>query len=362
MTDTPTYTRDWRMLRERGYQKWLREEGVPVHSGFAVEDLHTADLAPWPRFGQRGAVISLGDQELSDGWLIEIAPGSKTEPAHHLCEATVYVVEGRGATAIWPVGAEQKQTVEWQAGCMFSIPLNCWYQHFNLEGGQPCRVFVATSAPLMMNTLRNSDYIFKSDGVFPERYGGGREYFTDPGQHLAEGLWQTNFISDLRTFPVDGTSRGPGAGNMFFLMAGNAMSCHISQFMNGTYKKAHRHGPGAEIIILNGVGYSLFWYANGGQTKVDWKEGTVISPRDQEWHQHFNTGPTPARFVAFTFNHMVVQSVVAHITHRQSATDQEGADGIEYEDEDPEIFALFERECTAHGGAVTMPRPAHAAR
>ena len=36
-------------------------------------------------------------------------------------------------------------------------------------------------------------------------------------------------------------------------LAQNSMGAHISQFQPGTYKKAHRHGPGAHVIILDGV-------------------------------------------------------------------------------------------------------------
>lgn len=82
---------------------------------------------------------------------------------------------------------------------MLSIPLNSWYQHFNLDGTRPLRLLAATSAPLMINTLRNSQYIFTSHGVFPERYDGEPDYYTEPGKHLGEGLWETNFVPDLRS-------------------------------------------------------------------------------------------------------------------------------------------------------------------
>ena len=42
-------------------------------------------------------------------------------------------------------------------------------------------------------------------------------------------------------------------------IANNLNSAHISQFPLGTYKKAHRHGPGAHVIILTGSGYSFMW-------------------------------------------------------------------------------------------------------
>jgi hypothetical protein len=32
---------------------------------------------------------------------------------------------------------------------------------------------------------------------------------------------------------------------------------------------------------------------------------------------------------------------------------------IEYEDEDPAIYALYEEECAKHGAEVVLPRPAY---
>ena len=35
---------------------------------------------------------------------------------------------------------------------------------------------------------------------------------------------------------------------------------------------------------------------------------------------------------------------------------------IEYEDEDPEVYELYEQECAKRGAEVVLPRPAYAAR
>lgn len=352
--------RNWRRLRERAYQQWLKQEGIPVHTGSFVRDLHRAEVGPWARFGQKGAVISLADQEVNDGWLIEVTPGGKTEPVHHLCEATIYVVEGQGATAIWQPGATEKQTVEWQTGSLFSPPMNAFYQHFNLDGSRPARLFAATTAPLLMNAMRNSAFVFDCPFVFRDRYAAERDYFTDPGRRLGLGLWQTNFIPDLRTFGLDDhPERGPGASNMFFAMANNATSGCIAQFPTGTYLKAHRHGPGAEIIILSGSGYSLLWHEGHEWQKVDWSEGTMVSPRDQEYHQHFNTGPEPARYVAFIFNHLIVNNLTEMLGPGGTVSQREGGWQVDYEDEDPRIYELFERECQGNSAEVTLPRPAY---
>ena len=343
---------------ETAYDRWQKGEGVPVYKGSHVENLHTVEVAPWPRVGQKGALISLAAQEQNDGWLIEIAPGGQTEVLHHLFEATYYIVDGRGATTIWQPGSTKKQTVEWQAGSLFSPPLNSNYQHFNLDGQKPARVFTATTAPLQINAVRNADFVFDCDHVFRDRYDAEDDYFTNPGQKIATRRWQTNFIPDTRGFKLEEwKERGGGGSNMFFVMSGNAMSAHMSEFQPGMYKKAHRHGPGAEIIILGGIGYSLLWFKGQKEkVKVDWKEGSLFSPRGDEYHQHFNTGPTPARYLAYTFGALYVGNTMMN-TSGADLSEAEGGWQVEYENEDPDVFEIFESECAKNGSKVTLDHP-----
>ncbi len=344
--------------RESAYTKWLRAEGVPVYTGSYVGDLTTAEVAPWPRIGQKGAIVSLASQQQTDGWLMEIAPGAATEPLHHLFEVSYYVLQGHGATTIWQPGSSTKQTVEWAPGALFSPPLNCYYQHFNHDGQHPARLFSPTTAPLMMNALQDSELVFASDWVFKDRYNAADDYFTGPGKKIDSREWETNFIPDVRSFKLeDRSERGAKSSIMFFLMSGNAMNIHISEFPPGAYKKAHRHGPGAEIIVLNGTGYSLLWFPGDKErVKVDWKPGSIFSPRNGEYHQHFNTGPTPARYLAYTFGGLVVSNT-EDSGDGARLSEREGGWQIEYEDEDPEIFDLFQRECDRNGATVTIDHP-----
>ena len=143
--------------------KPLQREGIPIYRGSHVPDLHTADVAPWPRIGQKGAFVNLANQQQNDGWVMEIAPGGQTEVLHHLFESTYYILDGRGATTIWQGGSSKKQTVEWQAGSLFSPPLNSYYQHFNLDGQKPARLFTATTAPLQLNIARDEEFVFNCD-------------------------------------------------------------------------------------------------------------------------------------------------------------------------------------------------------
>src|SRR5581483_11745741 len=205
------------------YQQWEQAEGVPILTGSYVEDLHTAPVGDWPRIGQKGAIINLAEQEQDDGWLVEIAPGGRTEPLRHLFEATIYVVEGRGATTVWQPGTSQKTTFEWQSGSLFSPPLNCAYQHFNLDGQRPARLFAGTSAPLMINATRNAAFVFDCPSVFSDRWDGEEDYFTRPPRRLATRRWETNFVADTHRFGLDVSAlRGRGNSSAWFGMAGNA--------------------------------------------------------------------------------------------------------------------------------------------
>jgi hypothetical protein len=346
--------------RESPFMKWVKGEGIPIHTGSYVSDLYTAEVAPWKRFGVNGAFVLLAEQEDDDAYIMEIPAGKQSEVIHHLFEATIFVLNGRGATTIWQEG-KPKQTVEWQRGSMFAPPLNCYYQHFNLDGQEPARFYAVTSAPLVMNMFRNAEFVFNDNYQFNDRYDAEDNYFTDPGTHLSIRQWRTNFVPDVRTFKLDDYSeRGAGGVNMKITLANNQMQGHISEFPPGTYKKGHKHGVGAHVIILNGVGYSLLWFRGEKEPrKVDWKDGAVISPAHMEYHQHFNTGPTPARYLALRLGALdrSGNGEAGVDLPMSTISEREGGWQVDYEDQDPEIHALFERECAKHGATVTLPKP-----
>ena len=333
---------------ESPYRKWQRGESIPRHSGSYVENLYIAEVGDWPRLGQKGAFVNLADQEEDDSWLIELAPGGQTEVVHHLFECMVLVLKGRGATTIWHKG-RAKQTVEWQRGSVFSPPLNCYYQHFNLDGNQPARLYAVTNAPMVMNLFRNAGFVFGDEYVFDDRYDTQNEYFTSPGfrDETRDREWVTNFVPDIRAWKLDKQdNRGLGSFRLGFTFSGNQMVSHSGEWPPGTYLKGHRHGVGAHVVILEGSGYSLLWFEGKERQKVDWKDGSVLSPKDYEYHQHFNTSPGSVRYFAF----------------RLGAADNRARgmpDQIESDLEDPEVYALYEAECAKNGVKVTLPRPSY---
>jgi len=131
----------------------------------------------------------------------------------------------------------------------------------------------------------------------------------------------------------------------------------MSEFPVGTYKKAHRHGPGAHLVLLSGTGgYSLVWNKEdrSDMVKCDWQFGSmVIVPSDNCLHQHFNTGTNRARYLALRPGDMGLYSPGGGGQSNYTSVKVEGGQ-IEYEDEDREIHKIFEKDLKAHGAPCRM--------
>ena len=120
------------------YTRWVRDEGLDIISSFYVENLHTVELKPWPRRGGKGVFLNHDASRTSnDCYVCEIPPGKSLAPQRQLFEEMIYVLDGRGSTAVWN-NAGNRVSFEWKAGAIFAIPLNCWHQHFNGSGRGRC--------------------------------------------------------------------------------------------------------------------------------------------------------------------------------------------------------------------------------
>ena len=75
---------------------------------------------------------------------------------------------------------------------------------------------------------------------------------------------------------MDYKERGEGSKNIKFELSENTMGAHVSEFPVGTYKKAHRHGPGANVVILRGKAYT-----GAEDVKKGWKPDRVRGRRSQ---------------------------------------------------------------------------------
>jgi hypothetical protein len=282
---------------------------------------------------------------------LEIPSGKGLKPQRLLFEEQIFVVQGRGATTIWN-DENRKITFEWQTGSLFSPPLNTWRQHFNGSGSEPARLFAVTSAPLVMNLFHNVDFIINNPYAFTDRFDEDLDYFSGKGNAYKTDrlvhVWDTNFVPDVRAMSLpERANRGAGGRYIGLELSENTMTAHISEFPVGTYKKAHRHGPGAHVVIIGGKGHSLLWPEGSEIQRFDWYDGTVIVPPERWFHQHFNTGRTPARYLALRWN-----SRKHRLGTKDYGTDESiksGGDQIEYDDEDPKIRKMFEEELAREG-------------
>ena len=341
------------LKRADTYEEWIKQEAVPRIVDFAFEDLGKIELSPWPRKGGSGAIINIPYPSIpNDAQVIEIRPGGTSEPEHHLYEEMVYIVSGRGATSVW-IDEQHKTTFEWGPGSLFAIPLNAWYQHFNGSGAEPARYLAVTNAPPTMRQYHNLDFIFQNDFAFTDRYGGDEGYFSGEGTLYNRRVWETNFVPDAVNMPLyEWKERGGGGTNVMLELTQNSMKAHISEFQVGTYKKAHRHGPGAHLVILSGDGFSLLWQEGQEPRMAPWKAGgMVIVPTDACFHQHFNTGATRARYLALRRGGGWGGGSA---TGSADVSIRQGGAQVEYEDEARRVHELFEAELAKHGATCRM--------
>src|SRR3954469_21113065 len=333
--------------RDTPYQRWVRGEGLEIISGHYVPNLRTVELNDWPRRGGRGVYINHDASRTSnDCYVCEVPPGKSLAPQRQLFEEMVLVLDGRGSTSVWD-DLGQRITFEWKGGAMFAIPLNCWHQHFNGSGKEPVRYVAVTNAPPVINLYDDIDFVFNTKHDFKERFAGEPDYFSNKGEQKGLKL-ETNFVADAVNLPlISAKERGAGGGHIRFNMAKGSMNSHISQFPTATYKKGHRHGPGAHVIILSGEGYSLMWPEGEEPRRYEWGPGSMIVPPNMWFHQHFNTGTEPGRYLAF--KHEVVSVRNAQGVPKAWISRRIGGDQIDYADESSYVRETFREALAKHG-------------
>jgi oxalate decarboxylase/phosphoglucose isomerase-like protein (cupin superfamily) len=342
------------------YQDFIRGEGIPVHEDFGL-DLLSVEVRPWARLGALGAyTLVKGRGDFIDSYVLELPPGGSSEPQRHLFEEVVYVLAGSGSTTVeGPSGS--RRSFEWGPKSLFALPLNTRYRHFNASGQSPARMLSVTNLPLVLNAFHDHDFVFANDVEFSTRLGpqtrfqGEGEFIPmRPGRHM----WETNFVPDLSTFELrEWHARGAGGSNIMFVLADGTMHAHMSEMPVGTYKKGHRHGADFHIIPVTGHGYTLLWYEGDKEmVRVDWRHGSVYAPPDQMFHQHFNTSPEPARYLAVAFGSLRYPFVEAkkRVFMGMDVDVKRGGAQIEYEDEDPRIHALYLEEAAKNGFTSRM--------
>jgi quercetin dioxygenase-like cupin family protein len=364
-----------RESNEFPYDAFVEREGIPrVREEIGFADVTKLPRADWARTGGKGTYLELtGTFQSERGiYVCEIPGGGELKPERHLYEKQLYILRGRGAAEVWQ-GAGKKLRFEWQEGSIFAIPRNSWHKLYN-TGRDPVIFLAVTTAPRLMNTVDDLDFVFNCDYEFDGLYKDGENYFHAADHRTVEGwynqtIWHTNFIPNAYTAMVNPQEQKVAGGDLTGYRMGNPFPHgHISQWPQGRYHKAHYHGPGAILLGLNGDGYVLAWprelgaqpyqEGHGDQVvRVEWGRDSIYSPADGWFHQHFNSGAGPARHVAV---YGMVLPLGVHDLDEAAGwkghkSFKEGGTLIEYEDEDPQIRADFERSLAEKGIVSEMP-------
>lgn len=326
------------------YQLWQRNEGIPIIGGYYVPNLAETELGPWPRFDAFGSFVDLeGTDEGQGTYILEIPHKCRTPRQSHLYEQVIYVVQGAAEVTLWNPGDDVRSSFPVTTRTVFGVPPNVNYTFTNSASDTPARLLVVTSAPLVMNLFHNYEFVFNNDFVFADRFMPDSAQYDGDGTALPGGIWQTHLVRDAGAFELeDWPARGGGGRTTMFELARGTLTAHVSEFAPCAYKKAHRHGAGAHVVILTGRGYSLMWPPGGETQRVDWAPNSLIVPPEGWFHQHFNPTALPARYLALRWESRHFPLRRWTWGHDVSLT--RGGDQIEYEDEDPAIRSTFEQE------------------
>ncbi len=339
------------------YERWIASLGLPIYRGHHVDNLGTVELGDWAERGCRAAFLQLkGMEDIHEARIVEIAPGTTLPPSRLALEELVYVVAGRGICTVWGAEGLPKKSFEWDRHAIFMIPPNYTYQISNVSGSQPARLLHTNYLPLALQTVPNIDFFLDNPKVdLSILYGEDANPFseavvTHPTGNASglRNLWIGNFFPDMATWDKLEPYRTRGAGGTtVYFRSRTGKGGHMSVFPPGRYKMAHRHGPGRVIVIPAGEGYTLVWPPGGEKTMIPWQEGTVFTPPDQWFHQHFNVGREPARYIAFGPPRL--------LSGHYNRDEQQ----IAYPDEEPWIRERFEEELARRGLTSDIPDEAY---
>jgi oxalate decarboxylase/phosphoglucose isomerase-like protein (cupin superfamily)/quercetin dioxygenase-like cupin family protein len=335
------------------YTQWIESTGVPVHRGYFVEDLRTLELGRWDERECNAAFLELAGQEgVSEARVTEIGPGQTLPPMRFALDEVVYVVEGRGLTTTWGADESAKKTFEWTAHSMFMLPRNSHHQFSNTQGNARVRLLHYNYLPMAMHILPDPNFFFNNpysgsnslEATGDEFYSQAKVYPSTDRFGKKREMWYGNFFPDMLAWDRlhNYEDRGAGGSRVGVQFPNSPISAHMSVFPVGTYKKGHRHGPGVVIVIPGGEGYSLMNLEGQEKVTVPWHEASVFVPPDRWFHQHFNVGKTPARYLAF-------HAVRPGASQNTERIEDVARDQIEYVAEDPAVRARFQDELGKRG-------------
>ncbi len=246
--------------------------------------------------------------------------GWKTLGHRHTVEAVIHVLQGNGHSIIDGI------RYDWEEGDFISVPMFAWHRHLN-TGGKDFVYVAATTGPLSLSLglavyedERYPEYwVFGGKGeqsmqsLIPGAGEGNRIRMKTeshrPAKNVTDGLYEEHLLFASREEKKRKTGRVLKKGrdiqfemtpmgklayvidpktNFFMRVLGTLMA----EISPGKCSGAHQHIYEEVNYVLSGSGYSII-----EDKRYDWGKGDVLCLPVFSWHQHFNTGADPARFL-----------------------------------------------------------------
>jgi quercetin dioxygenase-like cupin family protein len=368
------------------YDLFIEGQGISIYRDIGVHKVQDLPLSAWKRLGGRGIAIQLlGTEGMYGLYVVEVPGAGALNAERHMYEEIYYVVEGRGTTEVWQPSRPKKLTFEWSRGSLFAIPLNAMHRIVNATSA-PALLLAATTAPNIINLVRDEDFVLNSPYEFLDRFDASDDYFKPVEDVYAEpvrglAMRRTNIIPDILACVLPRDNRRsfdyrrvePHMGGANFYMK-------IAQYRTGQYSKAHKHSSGAILVCIKGKGYSYTWPDRLGMRP--WEAGLAdqvkkqtyepvgmisAAPMRGDWfHQHFGTHPDGLRLLVFDGPYgpgFRRGGAPGDAMRDAGAIDtREGGNAISYVDEDPEIRKTYEVALAADGMKSGMPAWAYTQR
>ena len=377
------------------YERYMEEENIPIFRGIGVSDLRNLPLSDWKRRGGRGTFLHLrGCESVKGMYVIEVPPRGALNAERHAYDEFFLVVEGRGSTEVW-TDPSKKLAFEWQAGTLFTIPINANYRLINATSGGAL-LLSANNAPPVFNLYQSRRFIFENPADFSDRYQLGEDFFKavsdiEADEVRGRAAIRSNIYPDIINceLPLD-NQRAPGyrRAQPYYhgFIRGASTGGFIAEYPSGRYSKAHYHLSGAVLVCLRGQGYTFNWPVHVGPrpweagkgdqvTRLDYGPWGLVAaaPGGGNWfHQHF--GISSDRFRVINYwggptgqwgDELSEEGSASAGSHDGLGEDEvkagnlfgihQGGRTILYEEEDSHIRQYFEERLAEVGGKSTMP-------
>lgn len=179
-----------------------------------------------------------------------------------------------------------------------------------------------------------------------------REWQKEEGLPAMSGL----SVKDLNQVELAPWKRRGGLGAYINLQGtGDCDDAYVCEIPPGESLKPDRHLFEELVFVLKGRGATSVWTERGAKQTFEWQAGSMFVPPQMWFHQHFNTGSTPVRYMAL--KHSGTKYYISSaIFPKEIGKDlkEEGGQQIEYEDEDRGIHQMFENDLAASGAQCNM--------